>query len=66
MIHLITQCVLYLTKGVFEFAFFSYPTTKALSGVLGDMKVGILASHILLSQRPNHKEMQVIHFGRDM
>jgi hypothetical protein len=30
------------------------------------MKVGILASHMLLSQKPNHKEMQVIHFDRDM
>jgi hypothetical protein len=25
------------------------------------MKVGILASHILLSQKPDHKEMQVIY-----
>jgi len=30
------------------------------------LKVGILASHILLSQRPNHKEMQVIHFDQDV
>jgi hypothetical protein len=40
MIHLIAQCVLYLTKCVFEFAFFSYPTTKALSGVLGRYESG--------------------------
>ena len=29
-------------------------------------KWGILASHILLSQIPNLKEMQVIHFDQDM
>ena len=38
-----------------------------LSGVLGRYeKWGILASHILLSQRPDLKEMQVIHFDRDV
>ena len=40
---------------------------KLLSGVLGRYeKWGILASHILLSQRPDLKEMQVICFDRDM
>jgi hypothetical protein len=29
-------------------------------------KVGILASHILLSQKPDHKEMQVIHLDQDV
>jgi hypothetical protein len=30
------------------------------------MNVGILASHILLSQRPDLKEMQDIHFDQDV
>jgi hypothetical protein len=37
----------------------------ALSGVLGRYeKWGILASYILLSQKPDLKEMQAIHFDR--
>jgi hypothetical protein len=40
MIHSIAQCVSYLTKGIFEVAFFSQPTTKALSGVLGRYESG--------------------------
>ena len=40
---------------------------KLLSGVLGRYeKWGILASHILLSQKPDLKEMQVIHFDQDV
>jgi hypothetical protein len=30
------------------------------------MKVGILASYILLSQKPDLKEMQVIHLDHDV
>jgi hypothetical protein len=30
------------------------------------MKVGIFASHVLLSQRLDHKEMQVIHSDQDV
>jgi hypothetical protein len=38
-----------------------------LSGVLGRYeKWGILASHILLSQKSDLQEMQVIHFHRDV
>ena len=40
---------------------------KLLSGVLGRYeKWGILASHILLSERPDLKEMQDIHFDQDV
>jgi hypothetical protein len=67
MIHSIAQCVSYLTKGIFEFlpSFHILPLKLWVEFWVG-MKVGILASHILLSQKPNHKEMQVIHFDREV
>jgi hypothetical protein len=40
MILSVTQCVWYLTKGIWDFSFFSYPTAKALSGVLGRYESG--------------------------
>jgi hypothetical protein len=46
---------------------FPYPTTKAFEWSFWvGMKVGILASHMLLSQKPDHKEMQVIHLDQDV
>jgi hypothetical protein len=66
MIHSIAQCVSYLTKGFLNFPSFHILPLRLWVEFWVGMKVGILASHILLSQRPDHKEMQVIHFDQDM
>jgi hypothetical protein len=50
-----------------NFAFFSYPTTKGFDGVLGRYESRAYLHHIfLLSQKPYHKEMQVIHSDQDV
>ena len=68
MILLIVQCVWNLTKDIWYFCLlFHILPLRLLSGVLSRYeKWGILASHILLSQRPDLKEMQVIHFDQDV
>jgi hypothetical protein len=63
MILSIAQCVWNLTKGIWYLPSFSYPTTKGFEWSFGSYeKWGILASHILLSQKPDFMDMQVIHF----
>jgi hypothetical protein len=56
-----------LTKAFDILPSFHILPLRALSGALGTYESGgILASYILLSQKPDHKEMQVIHFDQDV